>query len=162
VAATEQGICAVQLGDSQAQLEKQLRNDFAEAEIERAEGTLGKWVGRILRHLEGQGPYPALPLDIDIRGTAFQRRVWRALQEIPYGSTRSYAQIAQAIGQPKAARAVGGACAANPIALLIPCHRVTPSHGGVGSYRWGSHRKQALLAHEKEQASKSLQGPRNG
>jgi AraC family transcriptional regulator of adaptative response/methylated-DNA-[protein]-cysteine methyltransferase len=156
VAATERGICAVQLGNSPSQLEEQLRKDFPQAEIERASAALRARIGRVLGLLEGKVASPALPLDVDIQGTAFQRRVWLALQKIPHGSTRSYAQIAKAIGQPKAARAVGRACAANRLALLIPCHRAIPSHGGVGAYRWGARRKRAILAREKRQALKSL------
>jgi AraC family transcriptional regulator of adaptative response/methylated-DNA-[protein]-cysteine methyltransferase len=155
VAATERGICAVQLGDSEAQLEEGLRMDFAGAKIERDDAALLGWVERILHHLEGQEPHLDLPLDVDIRATAFQRRVWQALQEIPYGSTRSYAQIANAIGQPRAVRAVGRACATNPTALLVPCHRATQSNGGLGGYRWGTHRKRAILAQEKGRASGS-------
>ncbi|MGI5917593.1 MAG: bifunctional DNA-binding transcriptional regulator/O6-methylguanine-DNA methyltransferase Ada [Anaerolineae bacterium] len=149
VAATEKGVCAVRLGVDEAALEEGFLNDFNAARIERDDVALAGWVGEILAHLEGREPHLRLPLDI--RATAFQRQVWQALQEIPYGSTRTYAEIAAAIGRPNAVRAVGGACGANPVALLIPCHRVIQSGGGLGGYRWGVEIKRALLAREREQ-----------
>jgi AraC family transcriptional regulator of adaptative response/methylated-DNA-[protein]-cysteine methyltransferase len=104
-------------------------------------------VRAILAHLDGTSP--ALDLPIDVRATAFQWQVWRALQAIPYGETRPYAEVARAIGRPSAARAVARACATNPVALVVPCHRVVPSAGGVGGYRWGTKRKARLLESER-------------
>jgi AraC family transcriptional regulator of adaptative response/methylated-DNA-[protein]-cysteine methyltransferase len=147
VAATEKGICAVRLGPDETALEREFLSDFAAARAERDDLALAGWVSEILRHLEGREPHLRLPLDI--RATAFQRQVWQALQDIPYGSTRTYAEIAAAIGRPKAVRAVGSACGANPVALLIPCHRVVQSGGGLGGYRWGIGIKRALLEQEK-------------
>jgi len=123
-----------------------LRAEFPAAEIRRDRGPLGRWVGAILRHLEGRAPHLDLPLDV--RATAFQRAVWEALRKIPYGSTRSYAQIARAIGRPRATRAVARACATNPAAIVIPCHRVLRKDGDLGGYRWGIRRKRALLERE--------------
>jgi AraC family transcriptional regulator of adaptative response/methylated-DNA-[protein]-cysteine methyltransferase len=107
-------------------------------------------VGAILGYLDGER---ALDLPLDVRATAFQRRVWEALRRIPYGSTRSYAQVARAIGHPTATRAVARACATNPAALVIPCHRVVRADGGLGGYRWGIERKRALLERERKPAT---------
>lgn len=147
VAATERGVCAVSLGDSAAALEAELRREYPAAELERHDEALRAWVETVVRHLEGNGGVDELPLDV--RGTAFQWRVWRALQRIPRGATRSYGEIARAIGRPAAARAVAGACAHNPVALVIPCHRVVREDGEPGGYRWGPERKRALLQAEK-------------
>jgi len=147
VAATDKGICAVRIGDREPELEAGLRQEFDRAEIRRDDVALSGWVAEILRHLDGEGPHLDLPLDI--QATAFQRRVWQALQAIPYGSTRTYREIAAAIGRPTASRAVARACAANPVALLIPCHRVIRANGGLGGYRWGAERKRALFAQEE-------------
>lgn len=146
VAATERGICAISLGDSEPALEAELRREYPAATIERDGDNLGEWVRLILSHLEGQQPHLTLPLDV--RATAFQRQVWEMLQTIPYGSTRSYGEIAQAMGRPTAARAVAQACASNRVALAIPCHRVVQEGGGVGGYRWGAERKRRLLEQE--------------
>jgi AraC family transcriptional regulator of adaptative response/methylated-DNA-[protein]-cysteine methyltransferase len=146
VAATDSGICRISFGDSAASLERALRIEFPAAEFLRGDATLQSWVERLSAHLEGHAPEIDLPLDV--RATAFQRRVWEELQRIPYGSTRSYSAIARAIGKPAAARAVARACATNPAAIVIPCHRVVREDGGLGGYRWGLQRKQALLAHE--------------
>jgi AraC family transcriptional regulator of adaptative response/methylated-DNA-[protein]-cysteine methyltransferase len=162
VAVSERGVCAVTLGDSDAALEEALRREYPRARIERAEaGTVDEnleaWLGAIVRHLEGAQPSLALP--IDVQATAFQRRVWQALQEIPYGATRSYGEIAAAIGQPRASRAVARACASNRVALVIPCHRVVPGDftasggaGAAGGYRWGAERKRRLLESERNHA----------
>ncbi|NWG15491.1 MAG: bifunctional DNA-binding transcriptional regulator/O6-methylguanine-DNA methyltransferase Ada [Chloroflexi bacterium] len=149
VAATERGVCAVSLGDTPAYLEGELRADYPAAAITRDEGELGAWVKPLLRHLDGQQPHLELPLDV--RATAFQRRVWQALQAIPAGETRTYSQIAASIGSPKAARAVGSACAHNPVSLLIPCHRAVREDGSLGGYRWGLARKAALLERERRE-----------
>jgi AraC family transcriptional regulator of adaptative response/methylated-DNA-[protein]-cysteine methyltransferase len=146
VAATERGICSVSLGDSDAALEAALVAEYPAAETMRDEAGLRKWVTAILNHLRGQEPHLDLPLDL--RATAFQRRVWEELRKIPYGTTRSYGEIARAIGRPAAARAVARACATNPAALLIPCHRAVRADGSIGGYRWGLERKRALLAQE--------------
>lgn len=156
VAATEAGICAVKLGDSEAALEEALRAEYPAAAIRRDDARLGPWVQAILAHLRGAQPHLDLPLDV--RATAFQERVWQALRAIPYGSTRSYHDIAAAIGQPAAARAVARACAANPVALLIPCHRVIREDGGLGGYRWGFERKRALLDAEAGRPAASAEG----
>lgn len=146
VAATARGICRISLGDSAAALERALRSEFPAARAAREDRTLQGWVARLTAHLDGRAPGIDLPLDV--RATAFQRRVWEELQRIPYGSTRSYAALARAIGKPAAARAVARACASNPAAIVIPCHRVVRGDGGLGGYRWGLKRKQTLLAQE--------------
>ncbi len=146
VAATEKGICAVSLGDSDADLEAALQSEYPAAEIHRNSVDLSQWVSAILNHLNGQQPHLDLPLDV--QATAFQWRVWQELRTIPYGSTRSYSEVAQALGSPKAARAVAQACATNPVALVVPCHRVVREDGSLGGYRWGTDRKQHLLAQE--------------
>jgi AraC family transcriptional regulator, regulatory protein of adaptative response / methylated-DNA-[protein]-cysteine methyltransferase len=150
LAATPRGICAVYLGDADADLEARLRREYPEAEVRRDDAGLSPWSDELLRHLDGRQPHLDLPLDV--QATAFQWRVWQALRAIPYGSTRSYGEIARAIGQPAAARAVARACATNPVAVLIPCHRVVREDGGLGGYYWGVERKQALLDREKNAA----------
>jgi len=146
VAATDKGICAVRLGDSAAVLEADLRNEFSAAHIEQHDEPLGQCVREIIQHLEGGRPN--LDLQLDVRATAFQRRVWEELQKIPYGSTRSYGEVAQAIGRPTAVRAVARSCATNPVALVIPCHRVIREDKSLGGYRWGLDRKKKLLERE--------------
>jgi len=147
VAATEKGICSVCLGDADAILEAALISEYPAAEIECDEGEMSEWVEMLVRHLDGQQPDLNLPLDV--RATAFEWRVWMALQAIPYGETRSYSEIAQAIGNPKGVRAVANACANNPVALIVPCHRVVRNNGDLGGYRWGMERKQRLLRQEQ-------------
>src|SRR5262249_43044181 len=129
-------------------LETALKKEYPAAEIARDDERLADWAGELLKHLQGQQPHLDLPLDV--QATAFQWRVWQELQAIPYGSTRSYGAIAAALGQPTAARAVARACATNPVAVVIPCHRVVREDGGLGGYRWGVERKQKLLEQEKE------------
>ena len=146
VAATPRGICRVSLGDGADELEAELRGEFPGAEIRRDRAELGRWVTAILRYLDGSEPHLDLPLDI--RATAFQRQVWEALRKIPYGRTCSYADVGRAIGRPRATRAVARACGSNPVALVIPCHRVVKSDGDLGGYRWGIERKKALLKRE--------------
>jgi AraC family transcriptional regulator of adaptative response/methylated-DNA-[protein]-cysteine methyltransferase len=150
VAATERGVSAVCLGDVDADLEAALAHEYPNAEVKRDENTLGAWVQAILDYLNGWQPHLDLP--IDVQATAFQRRVWRELQAIPYGETRSYSAVAKALGEPKATRAVARACATNPVALVVPCHRVVREDGGMGGYRWGMKRKEALLKQERETA----------
>jgi len=148
VAATERGVCRVTLGDTAATLEADLHVEFPAARVvQDTSGKLEGWVAAILAYLDGREPNLDLPLDI--RATAFQRRVWQELQRIPYGQTRSYADVARRIGQPKATRAVASACAKNPVALVVPCHRVVRENGDVGGYRWGVERKKALLEAER-------------
>jgi len=153
VAGTERGVCAVQLGDSDAELGMALRGEFPEAVIMPDKGGLREWVTQIREHLDGVRPRLDLPLDI--QGTAFQLRVWRALRDIAYGTTRSYGEIAAAIGRPRAARAVGNACHDNPAPIVIPCHRVLRANGDLGGYGAGIHRKRKLLAMESERAGKT-------
>ena len=151
VAATERGVCFVSLGDTDEALETALRGDYHAADLVRDDEGLGETVQAILAFL--QGTRPGLDLPLDIQGTAFQWRVWEALRAIPYGETRTYAQLAEAIHEPKAARAVGHACATNPVSLVIPCHRAVRTDGSLGGYRWGLSRKEALLTQEKAHAS---------
>lgn len=150
IAATDKGICAIRLADTQESLEAELQQEFSRAEVTRNDAELSAWVETILQHLAGKEPHLELPLDV--RATAFQKQVWQALQAIPYGETRSYAQVAEAIGKPSAVRAVAGACAANPTALAVPCHRVVRSDGSLSGYRWGVARKKSLLEQEKTHA----------
>jgi AraC family transcriptional regulator, regulatory protein of adaptative response / methylated-DNA-[protein]-cysteine methyltransferase len=146
VAATARGICRIGLGDDAATLEADLAAEFPAARIRKDRTGLEGFVAAIVAHLEGREPDLDLPLDI--WATAFQRRVWLELQRIPYGKTRSYADVARRIGQPTATRAVAQACATNPAALVIPCHRVIREDGEIGGYRWGSERKRVLIARE--------------
>ena len=149
VAATERGVCRVALGDSDAALAAELIAEFSAARVvEDQGGKLQGWVTAILAYLDGREPDLDLPLDI--RATAFQRRVWQELQRIPFGKTRSYAEVGRRIGRPTAARAVAQACATNPVALVIPCHRVVREDGDLGGYRWGVDRKRVLLEKERD------------
>jgi AraC family transcriptional regulator, regulatory protein of adaptative response / methylated-DNA-[protein]-cysteine methyltransferase len=146
LAATSKGVCSVQFGESERTLESELRREYPLAEIARSDKALARWVRAIQGRIRGEDR-KALPLDI--QATAFQRLVWEQLREIPYGDTRSYSEVARRIGRPKAARAVARACATNPVAVAIPCHRVVRENGDPGGYRWGLRRKQNLLALEK-------------
>jgi AraC family transcriptional regulator of adaptative response/methylated-DNA-[protein]-cysteine methyltransferase len=146
VAATERGICAVRLADSNSELEEGLRTEFPHAQIKRDDSRLREPVQKILDHLKRSEQPLELPLDI--RATAFQRQVWEKLRTIPYGQTVSYGEVAKALGKPGAVRAVGRACATNPVALVIPCHRVVREDKSLGGYRWGLERKKKLLEHE--------------
>jgi len=143
VAATDRGICAIQFGRTDGELIEGLKREFPFAARKADDGGLKSWVNTLLRHLRGKDLHPSLPLDI--RATAFQRRVWTYLQSIPFGETKSYSEVAKAIGEPKACRAVARACATNPVAVAIPCHRVVREDGSMGGYRWGLERKKALL-----------------
>jgi AraC family transcriptional regulator of adaptative response/methylated-DNA-[protein]-cysteine methyltransferase len=146
-AATPKGVCFVGIGEDDRALESELRGEFPKAAaIRRDEGRLGSAMATILAYLEGSQPHIDLP--VDIRATAFQRRVWEELRRIPYGETRSYGEIAEAVGAPRAVRAVGRACATNPVALIVPCHRVVREDGSLSGYRWGLARKQSLLERE--------------
>ncbi len=150
IAATEKGICAIQFADSDGELEQGLRHEFPFAIRRRDDEAMRPWKEDLLRQMRGQRLNAALPLDI--QATAFQRRVWSHLQTIPFGRTRSYAAVAKAIGQPTATRAVARACATNPVAVAIPCHRVVSKNGDSGGYRWGVARKKSLLELEAQQA----------
>jgi AraC family transcriptional regulator of adaptative response/methylated-DNA-[protein]-cysteine methyltransferase len=149
VGATARGVCAIAMGSSDAELTRGLAREYPAAAIDRDRGALGAWSARVVAHLEGRQPRLDLPLDI--RATAFQWQVWQALFAIPYGETRTYGDVAKTIGRPRAHRAVARACATNPVALAIPCHRVVPSGGGEGGYRWGMDRKNILLERERRE-----------
>jgi AraC family transcriptional regulator, regulatory protein of adaptative response / methylated-DNA-[protein]-cysteine methyltransferase len=146
VAATEKGICSIQFADCDEELEQSLRQEFPFAVRRRDGGDLGKVVQNVISRMQGSEPAESLPLDI--RATAFQRRVWTYLQSLSTGETKSYSEVAKAIRRPSAARAVARACATNPVAIVIPCHRVVRSDGDSGGYRWGIRRKQKLLQME--------------
>jgi AraC family transcriptional regulator of adaptative response/methylated-DNA-[protein]-cysteine methyltransferase len=146
VGATDRGISALYLGNDDGPLADSLRKEYPRAEIRRDRNGLEGWVGKILQHLRGREPNLDLPTDV--QATAFQRRVWEELRKIPYGTTRTYSQVARAIGKPKAIRAVARACATNPVSVVVPCHRVVREDGNLAGYRWGLERKQALLEHE--------------
>jgi AraC family transcriptional regulator of adaptative response/methylated-DNA-[protein]-cysteine methyltransferase len=146
VGATDRGVCAVAMGASDAELAAVLSREYPAATIVNDAGALSEWSRAIVAHLAGRRPRLDLPLDV--QATAFQWQVWQALAAIPYGETRTYAEVAAAIGRPRAVRAVARACATNPVALAVPCHRVVPAAGGEGGYRWGAERKKALLARE--------------
>ena len=150
VAATGRGISALYLGETDARLEAALRTEYPRAEIRRDRNGLEGWLKKILLHLRGSEPHLDLPTDV--QATAFQRRVWEELRRIPYGSTRTYSQVARAIGRPSAVRAVARACATNPVSVVVPCHRVVREDGNLAGYRWGLPRKRALLEHESSQA----------
>ncbi len=153
LAATDKGICSITFGDSEPGLLKTLRHEYPQAQFKRAEAVLHRWIGALLKQMFGEPQKTTLPLDI--RATAFQRRVWQHLQSIPFGSTRSYSEVARAIGEPSATRAVARACAANPVAIAIPCHRVVRNDGSLGGYRWGTERKKRLLQRESEAAAQT-------
>ena len=147
IAATSKGICAVQFADSDEELEEGLKREFPFAIRRHDDNAMREWKDHLLAQMRGQRVNSALPLDI--QATAFQRRVWSYLRSIPFGETRSYAAVAKAIGQPTASRAVARACAANPVAVAIPCHRVVRQGGEMGGYRWGVERKKVLLQMEQ-------------
>jgi AraC family transcriptional regulator of adaptative response/methylated-DNA-[protein]-cysteine methyltransferase len=154
VAATERGLCRVELGESEAALIADLQAEFPAAEeIRRNDRTVAVYIAELMRRMAGELPHADLPLDV--QATAFQRRVWEELTRIPRGQTRSYGEIAAAIGQPGAARAVGQACGANPVALAVPCHRALRNDGNIGGYAWGIERKQALISAEQGQVHKN-------
>jgi AraC family transcriptional regulator of adaptative response/methylated-DNA-[protein]-cysteine methyltransferase len=151
IGASAGGLCVLMLGDDRETLPRAARERFPDAEASEGGADFESLVTRALGLIEQPGQGWDFPLDIE--GTPFQRRVWKALREIPPGSTTSYAQIAERIGQPRAARAVAGACAANKIAVAIPCHRVVRGDGDVSGYRWGVARKRELLARESRAAA---------
>jgi AraC family transcriptional regulator, regulatory protein of adaptative response / methylated-DNA-[protein]-cysteine methyltransferase len=147
IAATDRGICAIQFARTDGELLEGLKREFPFAARKRDEGKLQSWAKTLVRQLHGKKLDDSLPLDI--RATAFQRRVWTYLQTIPFGATQSYSQVAKGIGQPRATRAVARACATNPVAVAVPCHRVVREDGSMGGYRWGIERKKALLGMEQ-------------
>jgi AraC family transcriptional regulator of adaptative response/methylated-DNA-[protein]-cysteine methyltransferase len=149
IAATDRGICAIQFARTDGELLEGLKREFPFAARKPDEGKLRSWSKTLLRHLQGKKLDDSLPLDI--RATAFQRRVWTYLQTIPFGTMQSYSQVAKGIGQPRATRAVARACATNPVAVAIPCHRVVREDGSMGGYRWGMERKKALLEMEQRE-----------
>jgi AraC family transcriptional regulator of adaptative response/methylated-DNA-[protein]-cysteine methyltransferase len=151
VAATERGLCKVDVGDDAATLEARLAREFHGAARRRDDEALAPLVDAVLSRIDGNRPAGDVPLDV--RGTAFQRRVWEELRRIPLGETRTYSEVAAAIGAPGASRAVGSACGANPVPVVVPCHRVVPASGGVGNYGLGPERKRRLL--EREGASRA-------
>src|SRR5690349_6993196 len=146
VAATEKGICSIQFADCDEELEQSLRQEFPFAVRRRDDGDLAHFVQNVISRMRGSEPAESLPLDI--RATAFQRRVWTYLQSLGIGETKSYSEVAKAIRHPSAVRAVARACATNPVAIVIPCHRVVRSDGDSGGYRWGIRRKEKLLQME--------------
>jgi AraC family transcriptional regulator of adaptative response/methylated-DNA-[protein]-cysteine methyltransferase len=146
VAATERGVSAVYLGESERSLVEELRKEYAKAEILRAPAGNETWLSEIVGRVEGSAPSVDLPLDV--RATAFQRRVWQELQKIPRGATRTYTQVARALGKPRSVRAVARACATNPVSVIVPCHRVIRTDGTLAGYRWGLERKEKLLERE--------------
>ncbi len=150
VAATERGVCAVKLGDSDAALAADLTREYPSAKIHRADSMLSEPVDKLLNYLSGKQPDLQLPLDI--QATAFQWQVWENLRAIPYGETRSYGEVAKAMGRPTAVRAVARACATNPVALVIPCHRVIREDQSLSGYRWGLERKGDLIKKESSVA----------
>jgi len=152
VGSTGRGISALYLGDSDQRLEGALRKEYPRAEIRRDRNGMQGRIERILAHLRGKEPHLDLPTDV--QATAFQRRVWEELRRIPYGATRTYSQVARAIGRPSAVRAVARACATNPVSVVVPCHRVVREDGNLAGYRWGLDRKDALLRRESTSLGK--------
>ncbi|MET0917738.1 MAG: bifunctional DNA-binding transcriptional regulator/O6-methylguanine-DNA methyltransferase Ada [Burkholderiales bacterium] len=146
VAASERGVCAILMGDDPGELARNLQDRFPRADLIGGDAEFERLVAKVVGFVEA--PKLGLDLPLDVRGTAFQQRVWQALREIPAGETVSYSEIANRIGSPKAVRAVAQACAANTLAVAIPCHRVIRNHGGLSGYRWGVERKRALLDRE--------------
>ncbi|HZN98649.1 MAG TPA: methylated-DNA--[protein]-cysteine S-methyltransferase [Gemmatimonadales bacterium] len=146
IARSQGGVCAILLGDDADSLARELAERYPDAALVRADGAFADLVPQVVEMMESPGKGPELLLDV--RGTVFQQRVWQALREIPPGSTATYGEIATRIGAPRAVRAVAQACAANPIAVAIPCHRVVRSDGRLSGYRWGVGRKRVLLQRE--------------
>jgi len=150
VASTDRGVSAVYLGEQERDLVSALRDEYPKAELLRADNGHDDWLNEILHRVEGSAPSIDLPLDV--QATAFQRRVWNELQKIPRGTTRTYTQVARALGKPRSVRAVARACATNPVSIVVPCHRVIRTDGTLAGYRWGLQRKQKLLERESQSA----------
>lgn len=149
VATTERGICAILLGDDPAQLARDLQQRFPHAVLASAESNVSEWVARVVAMVDDSQPARSFDVPLDIRGTAFQRQVWALLRAIPPGETRTYGEVAAQLGKPGAVRTVAGACAANALAVAIPCHRVIAANGGLAGYRWGVARKRKLIDRER-------------
>jgi AraC family transcriptional regulator of adaptative response/methylated-DNA-[protein]-cysteine methyltransferase len=147
IAATEKGLCFLQFGNNAERLLEALQAEFPQAQISANNHSLDKWMASVYEFLEQ--PDRKLAVPVDLTGTAFQVMVWEHLRKIPVGETRTYSEVARAIGKPRAVRAVANACASNNVAIAVPCHRVIREDGGLGGYRWGIARKRALLDHEK-------------
>jgi AraC family transcriptional regulator of adaptative response/methylated-DNA-[protein]-cysteine methyltransferase len=154
VASTDKGVCAILLGDDRAALANDLHDRFPRAKLVAGGAAFEATVAAVVAVVETPGRGLDLELPLDIRGTAFQRRVWQALRKIPPGTTTTYADVARALGAPRATRAVAAACAANPLAVVVPCHRVVRRDGDLAGYRWGLARKRALLASEASKSAK--------
>jgi AraC family transcriptional regulator of adaptative response/methylated-DNA-[protein]-cysteine methyltransferase len=150
VAASAKGVCCILLGDDPDALARDLQDRFPRAELQGADADFDAIVARVVGFVEA--PQLGLDLPLDVRGTAFQQRVWQALRAVPAGHTVSYGELAARLGMPRGARAIAGACAANPIAVAVPCHRVVRNDGALSGYRWGVERKRALLARERDTA----------
>ena len=147
VAATAKGVCAVVMGASDDELRRGLTREYPAARVTESGASFARWTREVVARMAGKRPQTDLPLDV--QATAFQWQVWQALAAIPHGETRSYGEIASDIGRPGAARAVARACATNPVAIAIPCHRIVGGNGSISGYRWGAARKKALLANER-------------
>ncbi len=150
IGATKRGVCYVSLGDDTRTLETALKREYPNATIECAPDVSHRWTKALLRLVDGD----RVPMPLDVPGTTFQWKVWKALQRIPYGGTRTYSEVAESIGQSSAARAVARACATNPVSLVVPCHRVVRADGTLGGYAWGLDRKRRLIEHEASLAQK--------
>ena len=148
VAATDRGVCAVEIGATDRDVERQLHTDFPNATIERDDDAHATWVRAVIDRVRAPREHANHRIPLDLAGTDFQLKVWAALQEIPAGERRSYAQVAAAVGRPDASRAVARACATNKVAVVVPCHRVVRSDGGLSGYKWGERRKRRLLDEE--------------
>jgi AraC family transcriptional regulator of adaptative response/methylated-DNA-[protein]-cysteine methyltransferase len=155
IAATEKGVCGVCIGDSDAFVERTLAEDYPAATLERADERMKEWTTAFAKYFDGE--HFALDLPLDVKATAFQSRVWKIIQSVPYGKTTTYGRIANELGRPEASRAVARACATNPVALVIPCHRVIGKDGSLRGYRWGNKRKQALLELERAASPGAIQ-----
>ncbi len=151
LAATKKGICRIRLGEPDKEIIAALQQEFHSADIERDDYGLKAWVEEVVARIDGRTPSIELPSDV--RATAFQRRVWEELRSIPFGATRAYSDVAAAIGRPRAVRAVANACAGNPVAIVVPCHRVVRKDGSIGGYGWGVDRKVALLSRESKEST---------
>jgi AraC family transcriptional regulator of adaptative response/methylated-DNA-[protein]-cysteine methyltransferase len=148
VAASDKGVTAILLGDDKAELERELRQRFPRASLSAGDKAFARLIAKVVTYIDA--PAASLDLPLDVRGTAFQHRVWAALRDIAPGATSTYTEIAKRIGHPKAVRAVAAACAANPVAIAIPCHRVIRRDGALAGYYWGLARKRALLDREAQ------------
>lgn len=149
VAVRDEGVCAVLLGDHEDELEGELQTKFSKARIIADGEGLGDVLAKVSEFLNTSGDVSELGVRLDVQGTEFQKRVWQALGEVPVGETRTYSEIANAIGSPKSVRAVASACGANKLAVVIPCHRIVAKDGGLSGYRWGIERKRVLLERER-------------